>query len=277
MVKFFANEPKTAAYLGYHTIGAYRRFRFHPLCLQHYAYFKPYCAGRPAKNAFFLLNSITDVSEYGEDVEDLITKYPLVEELIKEDKTLNNERQDIIFAGILYHMAEALKVPPTFSHEETETIRAEFAKFLPPKAEIPEIDYDTINFPEMGPLEFETSMEVYNRVYCILKSIECVVAGSRWKETFERASNPFPETMISEDAKPVWMKVNAAKPQVTFNPFINLHTQMERPRMSKKYLAKLHREEKTKRNDELIAHEATLNYEGLGLFEEHALSKDLRD
>ena len=169
---FHKNEPKTAAYVGYNTIGLFRQMRFHPVCLYWYVAFDTYCSGRGAKIPMSILQDKVDRGCFGEDLSELLRNYPIRadEQLSRDERTINNANQDHVYAGmffyfsmkidtiskahvttgILYYMAanlETFVLPADYDHIAIKTC---FEKLLPPGGSLPEVD-GLINPPSMGP------------------------------------------------------------------------------------------------------------------------------
>ena len=102
--KFFKNESKTVAYLGYNNIGSFRRLHFHPVCLYWYVAFDTYCGGRKVKTPMSILKNRLDLLYFGKNLQDLLKIYPMTftKQKSREQSSMNNGNSDHIYAGILH-------------------------------------------------------------------------------------------------------------------------------------------------------------------------------
>jgi hypothetical protein len=109
--KFFKNETKTAAYLGFVDLAEFRKFRFCTPVLEAYLVFHENCQNRTPKSAIQLLRDIGHIDgEFGTSLDTLLQKYPIIDETKdRGNRKQNTKNRDNIYAGIIYHLTHKLE------------------------------------------------------------------------------------------------------------------------------------------------------------------------
>lgn len=268
--KFFKNEPKTAAYIGYNNVGSFRKLRFHPLTLYWYIAFKEHCWQRNAKGPFAILQSC-DRTIFGAGLEELLTNFPTVEDA-KDPEAIaeHNRAKDHRYAGILHLMSEDLKDFGAKTYN-VATIQEQFQALLPPGCTVPTFNISDVEPPGLGPFEGEDELERFSRVNALLKSLQCVMAPSRWRGTFmKKHTDAFPSKIIGGDSIPVWMRPSYD----TVQPLDHQVHQTQQPLICK---ALLDRTSKSRFEKELIKHESEhITFNAWSLPGEESIERDPR-
>lgn len=106
--------------------------------------------------------------------------------------------------------------------------------------------------PQLGLLSQlnETGVERFSRVNVILKSLQCVLASTKWKETFISKSNPYSSTLISSDMILTWMRIREFEDDLPVIPNVESHSSRD----AKVFILNLDRSNKTKSNERLNRH-----------------------
>lgn len=270
--KFYKNERKTASYLGYTDVAEYRKFRFIAPVLDSYTVLHIWCQQRKAKVPLQLLRDLRDPEAvFGADHATLIQMYPVAAENgDRAARIQSNLNRDYIYAGVLYHLNAAIEVTSTMDSKELASLQVtsskKFEKEVMSKGfRIPNFDVATVQYPVLGPLaEFgEDKLERYSRVNALLKSLQCALAPTKWKEAFVTSKNgPFQSIQIGINAHPTWMQ--PATPTNALGE--GVLTQTKRPSLPKKaFWMNLDRHLKSEFAEELDRH-----------IEDHFTRKSLR-
>ena len=213
--KFFKNEPKTAAYLGYHEVGAFRKFCFSGTVLEWFLMLQQHCQNLNPKVPIQVVSDITNhVETFGTNAQESVDKYPLTNIQNRTSRQEFKHHREWIHAGVLYHLMVAIERLPTMSHQELHAKQVTFSdkfemEYKSHGFRIPSCDPTTVLFPVLGPRTElgEDVGEKYSRVNALLKSSQCVVAPTKWKETFVTLKgDPYHDTLISSDAIPTWIQ-----------------------------------------------------------------------
>lgn len=86
---------KTAAYLGYETIEDLRRLQFHPTVLFWYLATTRTCGTRSPTTALTILSDKTDLAYFGEDLDELVSKFPIQNVTGSRDiRMVDNDNRD---------------------------------------------------------------------------------------------------------------------------------------------------------------------------------------
>ncbi len=113
-----------------------------------------------------------------------------------------------IYAGILYFLSKDLSNLTRFSDAECDAIKHDFERLLPSGCKLPQFDRNQVTSPTLGPLAGEHPIERYSRVNILLRSIQNVLAPSRWRDMFGKSTDAFPSTVIAADSIPRWMRLS---------------------------------------------------------------------
>ncbi len=255
--KHYKNEPKIAAYLGYTDVMEFRKFRFSAIVLEWYLCYHKYCQARSIKIPLALLRDLPDLpSAFPKSTKDLLNYYPIVEPETRDNRKDNTQNRDYIYAGILYNLANLIDqarasyvFDPAVHKDISNRFEKAFDKITDFK--IPAFDPSKIQFPILGPRpEFEEHvLERYSRVNAVIKSLQVVLAPTKWRETFN-TKFPFKSTKIAADMIPTWMRSPDTKDvQAVTTTFSGPNA-----RPKKKFFLTLDMETRTKANLELKKH-----------------------
>ncbi len=272
--KFYKNESKTAAYLDYITIEDFRKLRFHSTSLFWYIALHERCKARESKTSLSILRHANSTM-FESNLNELIVKYPMRDET--EDRLIrhaNNVHKDHIYAEILWHFARELENLPKFIKDEIIYLHDCFEKLLSFDCKLSEFDIADVIAPTLSSLPDEVDLKRYSRVNALLKFMQCVLASSRWRETFEKKhADSFSSSTIAADFISIWMRPN----QEQKKSLISKPSTEKQKRTLKNITLQLKRV-KFKWERELCNHEREfLEDEGLSLSNRDILDKDPRD
>lgn len=277
--RVWKNEPQAAAYLGYNNLADYRMFRFHHIVLDWYLVFQEFCHGRTARIPLSLLRDIEEKDTYfPRQIDAMRAKYPV--ENVTDNQTLDQNR-DYIYATILLRLAEDIEnlsthSTPDINKQQQSTKRFELEAGLNiDNFKLPEFEFVDTRFPTLGPIEGleEHQLEKYSRVNVLLKSLQTVLAPTKWKEAFlGTRRKPFERTVIDQASIPRWMRPNTTE--------LNIPIQASQAlRSSKPFYLRIDRSAKSVAEKELVQHEeGYLTSEDLTLPSQNVhLPRDPRD
>ena len=124
---------------------------------------------------------------------------------------------------------------------------------LPISIKIPAFNDTVIQYPKLDLLQSfkEDELERYSRTNSILKSLQCVLAPTKWRETFVNAkSSPYASTLISADMIPSWMRPEEPQDDLSITIASVEPTELIR----KSFILYLNRQQKTKYSSKLDKH-----------------------
>ena len=258
--KFFKNEPKTAPYLGYSDVAEYRKFRFSNVVLEWYIPYHQNCQQRSVKTPLALLRNLPDLSDaFPADLGQLLSKYPIADQDDRANRRQNNDSRDYLYAAILFRLAEAIDEASSTRSYDVEKHRAASNRFEQilssniPDIKIPAYNDTVIQYPKLGPLQKfkEDELERYSRTNSILKPLQCVLAPTKWRETFVKAkSSPYASTLISADMIPSWMRPEESQDDLSITIASVEPTELIR----KSFILYLDRHQKTEFSSKLDKH-----------------------
>ena len=216
---FWRIEPKVAAYLGYHDLGEFRKFRFSTPVLKWYMVFHRFCRKRLFKNALKQLRDMENLNEaFPVQPEHLLEKYPVISLETRDNKEMNNDFRDYIYAGLIYRLTceiESLSTPPIqpLDPRVHRDFSYQFEKMINDEGSIsdfrmPSFNVEAVILPILGPLPEvnESILEKYSRANMIMKSLQYQLAPTKWAETMKNKENAYSVMRIDPAMIPSWMR-----------------------------------------------------------------------
>ena len=128
------------------------------------------------------------------DLGQLLSKYPITNQDDRANRRQNNDSRDYLYAAILFRLAEAIDEVSSTRSYDVERHRAasnrseQILSSNIPNIKIPAYNDTVIQYPKLGPLQKfkEDELERYSRTNSILKSLQCVLAPTKWRKHSSR-------------------------------------------------------------------------------------------
>ena len=271
-VKFFKNESKTAAYLGYSDVTEYQKFRFSEPVLYTLIHLSEHCKNQNPKVPLSLIRDIKDRQvSFSDTIEALLAKYLIIissDWIIRKQTNMN---WDYIYAGILYHLMEVIEVTASDDRSYQEIVKSYKAttdKFESCfRVTLPTFNVLFIQYPDLGSKQEleEIEMKRYSWANAVLKSLQNLLSPMKWKEAILNSKGDvFASTHITEDALLTWMKSLR-----DFNVSLMNTAIMKQSRLTKSFTLHLDRSKMTRFSELLNQHiENHITYNGLRMPDE---------
>lgn len=266
-IKCHDSEPKCAAYVGFTDLGQFRKFQFSYIVLEVFKLWEKYCMqGKSSNIPLQLIKDLQNPNEvFPEDLSDAVKRYgpnavlmnPNAKESLQQRERDNN--LSYLKATLIYRLTNRIeRVLPIDDGDGLKARQATATEDFREATNLSILAYDptTITMPELGPHTHlgELSLEKYNRVMTVLRSIGHTMSGERWVQKLG-AEDPFGAYRLHPSSWPRWM-IQEKKPT---------DTAPKVPSFPSKHIHLVHKsEQKTKHSVALQAHiEEHVEPEGL--------------